>query len=113
MQQTYMQPENKTSQKIRADSNIQSNWSYRQYMQKNATQIMKYNSMQSFYESGNNPYSITNTQSVQSSPHVFSSIHDTSEPLYGYKPTDLQVSFLKTQQMKSRMIAPSIPTSLF
>jgi hypothetical protein len=107
------QPESIVNRKIQEDSNITSNWNYRQYMQKNATQIMKYNSMQSIHASGNNPYTVSNTEPVQKTPFIYTSIHDTNEPLCGYKNTDLKQEFVKSQQMKSRLIAPSIPTSLF
>ena len=52
------QPEAETNNKILVDSGINSNWKYRQYIQKNANQIMKYNTMGTIYTSGNNPYTM-------------------------------------------------------
>ena len=50
-----------TNKKMLTDNGITSNWKYRQYMQKNANQIMKFNTMQTINDSGNNPYSVLNT----------------------------------------------------
>jgi hypothetical protein len=55
---TSWQPEAVVNNKIRSESNITSNWGYRQYIQKNANQIMKYNTMEAIYASGNNPYTM-------------------------------------------------------
>lgn len=104
------QPEAETNQKILVDTNIRSNWKYRQYMQKNATDIMKFNTMQSIHTSGNNPYTIANTNPSNSTPHLYTSIHDTNNPSYGFRDSDLKQDFLNKQQLKSRMIAPSIHT---
>ena len=62
---TSWQPEAAMNTKIQADSNITSNWKYRQYMQNNASHIMKYNSLESIYSSGNNPYTVVNNQPSQ------------------------------------------------
>jgi hypothetical protein len=107
------QPESVINRKIQEDTNISSNWKYRQYIQKNANQIMKYNSMQSIYASGNNPYAINNNETVQNVPHIYASIHDTTDPQYSYPNTDLKQDYIKSQRMKSRLVSPSIPISLF
>ena len=104
------QPEATTNKKLLVDTGISSNWHYRQYIQKNANQIMKYNTMESINASGNNPYTIQNTQPTNKSPYLYSSIHDTNNPKYGFKNSDLKQDFMKKQQMQARMIAPSIPT---
>jgi hypothetical protein len=91
---------------------IKSNWNYRQYMQKNANQIMKYNTMQTISASGNNPFTILNTQPVDTSPYLYNSVHDNSEPIYKSPVnSDLKHDYLLKEQMKARMIAPSIPTN--
>ena len=94
-------------------SGITSNWKYRQYMQKNAQQIMKYNTKESIYDSGNNPYTTLGTNNAGSNPFLYTSIHDNNAPLYGYTTSDLKQDYLKQQQMKSRMVAPSLPTNAF
>ncbi len=96
---------------IVSDSGITSNWKYRQYIQKNANEIMKSNAMDYINSSGNNPYTLMNTNTVGNTPFLYSSVHDDSQPLYGYKMTDLKQSYLTKERMKSRMIAPTIPTN--
>ena len=104
------QPTAITNQKILVDTGIQSNWKYRQYMQKNASHIMKYNTMESIYESGNNPYPTLNTQPTNKQPYLLSGIHDTNTPQgLTIVNSDLKQSYLTKEQMKARMIAPSIP----
>ena len=105
------QPEGLINQKIRVDSNITSNWKYRQYMQKNANDIMKNNTMQAINNSGNNPYAVLNTEIVNNVPHLYNSLHDANNPPYGFRESDLKRDFLNKQQMKARMISPSIPTN--
>jgi hypothetical protein len=105
------QPGASINQKIQFDSGITSNWKYRQFIQKNANDIMKFNAMQTINESGNNPYAILNTNTLNNTPHLYNSLHDTNNPPYGYRDTDLKQDFIKKQQMKVRMIAPSIPTN--
>jgi hypothetical protein len=107
---SYWQPEAYTNNNILADSGITSNWKYRQYIQKNANQIMKYNSMESIYSSGNNPYAISNTEPTNKTPYLYSSIHDTNNPPYGFRNSDLKQDYVTKQQMNAKMIAPSIRT---
>jgi len=105
------QPDSKTNQKILVDTGIKSNWQYRQYMQKNANQIMKYNTMESIYTSGNNPYINMNNETVNNTPYIYTSVHDTSSPLYGFRNSDLKQDYVTKEKMTSRMIAPNIPTN--
>lgn len=100
-----------TNNKILVESGINSNWKYRQYIQKNANQIMKYNTMQTINNSGNNPYSILNTNTTNHNPHLYTSTHDTNNPIYGFRNSDLKQSYITREQMKSRMISPSIQTN--
>lgn len=90
----------------------QTNWNYRQYIQKNANEIMKNNSMQYINASGNNPYPLTNI-AVDRTPFLYANLYDTTEPKWGYRNTDLKQDYLKKEQMKARTIAPSIPTRFF
>lgn len=105
------QPQGLINNKIQVDTGINSNWNYRQYMQKNAKDIMKFNTMQSINDSGNNPYTILNTRPTENTPHLYRSLHDTSNPPYGFRESDLRQEFLAKQQLKARMISPSIPTN--
>ena len=107
------QPQAVLNNNMLQDANITSNWKYRQYIQKNASQIMKYNSMEYIYASGNNPYFDQGEPSAKQGepsanvPHRFSSLHD---PSYGFSNSDLKQDFLKKQQMSSRMISPAYAT---
>ena len=102
------QPEAELNNKIHTQSKITSNWKYRQYMQNNASHIMKYNSMESIYSSGNNPYSVTNTKPESKTPYMFTSLHDNSLPNYNfdYYNSDLKQNFVSNQQLQARMVAP-------
>lgn len=105
------QPEALTNNKIQVNSGINSNWKYRQYMQKNANQIMKYNTMETINTSGNNPYTILNTNQTNTSPHLYKSIYDNNDLTYLTKNSDLKQDYLKKEQMKSRMVSPYISTN--
>ncbi len=102
-------PDELTNRKIQSDAEISSNWKYRQYMQKNAKDIMKYNSMQSINDSGNNPYTILNTSPVENTPYLYASVHDNRSPAYGFRNSDLKKEYMSKEQMKAKMISPSIP----
>jgi len=112
-QEASWQPDAVINNKIHVDSGITSNWKYRQYMQNNAKHIMKYDTMEYIYASGNNPYIIDdkNVSSNQSVPYRFTSLHDPNTPTVGFSGSDLKQDFLKKQQMSARMIAPSFPTA--
>ena len=113
MSYSLWQPECATNKNIQQDNAIHSNWKYRQYMQKNANQIMKYNTMQTIHDSGNNPYSVLNNHITNNQPYLYNSIHDTNNPEYGFRNSDLKQDYMKKQQMKSKMVSPSIPTNIF
>jgi hypothetical protein len=69
---------------------------------------MKYNSMEYINASGNNPYTLINNGPVNSSPYLYANMYDTTEPKYGYRNSDLKQAYVKKEQMKARMVAPSI-----
>jgi len=112
-QEASWQPDAIINNKIHAESGLTSNWKYRQYMQNNAKHIMKYDTMEYVYASGNNPYIIDNknVSSNQSVPYRFFSLHDPNTPTVGFSDSDLKQDFLKKQQMSSRMVAPSFPAA--
>lgn len=101
------QPQAFVNNKIIQDSNITSNWKYRQYIQNNANQIMKYNSMEAVSASGNNPYyGMDTTQSSANMPHLYNSLHAQSVT----NDSDLKRDFLNKQRLSARMVSPSIST---
>lgn len=106
------QPEAVINQQLQKEAGIHSNWSYREYLQKNANKIMKYNHMEAIASSGNNPNTYHNINS-NNSPFVFNSIHDKNKPVVGYNNSDLKQSYLSREQLNARLVSPSIPTINF
>ena len=104
------QPEAETNKQILSDSGISSNWKYRQYMQKNAKNIMKTNSMQAMQDSGNNAYVDTLNVKTISPPLLYKSIYDNSEPKFGGN-SDLKNQFLSSQRNNAKMTSPSVKIS--
>jgi hypothetical protein len=105
------QPDSITNKNIHANNNIMSNWKYRQYMQNNANQIMKYNTMDAINGSGNNPYTVTNTEPTNKTPYLYGSIHNTSSPAYGFRNSDLKNDYMTKENLRFRMVSPNIPTN--
>ena len=105
---TTYQPESVINQRIQKQENIHTNWSYRQYMQHNGLEIMKYNSLESCYELGLDPSTKTNNTSSPNVPLLYSTSFDTNKPGYGYSNSDLKNPYLSREQLNARMISPSI-----
>jgi hypothetical protein len=103
------QPEAVTNIKIKSESNINSSWKYRQYLQNNAKHIMKYNTMEFIYTSGNNPYSVSNKVASENTPYLYTSTHDNRNPPIGVNNSDLKHNYIAKTQLNSRMVAPTIP----
>lgn len=98
------------NESIKQNANITSNWDYRTYMQNNANDIMKFNTMGAAESSGNNPFIFTNSNVVPNQPYMFNSTHDTRVPVLGMNPSNLKNDYISKEQIKSRMIAPTIQT---
>lgn len=103
----FQQPKNK----ITVTTNSNSNWQYRQQLQNNANNIMKFNTMSAMNDSGNNPYSVKNTNPTNNNPHLHKSVYDSSSPIYGLNNSDLKQDYVTKEKMNARMIAPTIPTN--
>jgi hypothetical protein len=80
-------------------------------MQKNASNIMKYNTMDAINSSGNNPYTVKNTEPTNKSPYLFYSNTNTSSPIYGLNNSDLKQDYVTKENIRRRMVAPIIPTN--
>jgi len=104
-------PFQKTNQQILVNTGISSNWQYRQHLQKHANNIMKYNTMAAINDSGNNPYTVQNTEPTNKTPYLYKSVHDTSKLTEGFRNSDLKQDYMIKQRMDARMIAPTIPTN--
>jgi hypothetical protein len=102
------QPEAIVNRRIQEKEGINSNWSYRQYLQKNGLQIMKYNSQEACYDLGLPPHTQTNNTPSSNVPYKFKSTFDTSTPGYGYCNSDLKNPYMSREQLNARMISPSI-----
>ena len=100
------------NENIKKDANIKSNWEYRTYLQNNANNIMKFNTMTTAESSGNNPFIFTNSKEVSNHPFLFKSTHDTSTPNLGMKQSNLKNDYISREQIKSRMISPVITTNM-
>lgn len=108
------QPDAVINQRIQTTENIQSNWSYRQFLQQNGLKVMNYNNQEACYVSGLDPRIADQNDRTPSDnvPYTFKGIFDTSKPGFGYCNSDLKNPYLSREQLNSRMIAPSInPTS--
>jgi len=109
------QPDSAVNNKIQVDTNIASNWKYRQYMQNNANHIMKYNTMEAIYNSGNNPYTVKNTQPTNNTPILFTSNananKNSSNPSFGLNNSDLKQDYMTRESYNMRKVAPTIPTN--
>ena len=102
------QPEAVVNTQIQKDAGITTNWKYRQYLQNNAQEIMKYNTMETIQASGNNPYVSQNTTESANVPYLFKSVYDSSNSAICINNSDLKSDYMKREQMSARMVAPSI-----
>jgi hypothetical protein len=105
------QPEAVINNRIQQQENIHSNWQYRQFLQKNGLQIMKYNSKEACYDLGLDPHTTTNTTPSSNVPFTYRSSFDTAKPGFGYCNSDLKNPYLTREQLNARMIAPTITVS--
>ena len=102
------QPEAIVNEELIRTLGIQSNWQYRQYLTKNADEIMKYNNVQTSTDSAYvKRYIDLEQKSEFSTPHKFTDIHDKSQPV-GFQPSDLKSIYLTREQLHSRMVAPEL-----
>lgn len=102
------QPDAVVNERIQKNEGIQTNWGYRQYLQKHGLQIMKYNNEESCYELGLNPHFNSNETPSSNVPFAFRSTFDTNKPGYGYCNSDLKTPYLSSEQLNARLISPSI-----
>jgi hypothetical protein len=107
------QPDAVVNERIQFKEGIKSNWSYRQYLQNNGLQIMNYNSMESCYDLGLDPHVKSDRTPSDNVPYKFKGIFDSSKPGFGYCNSDLKNPYLTSEQLNSRLIAPSINPSNF
>jgi hypothetical protein len=105
---TSWQPTAYVNNQIKQKAGIETNWEYRKYLHKHASDIMKYNSFSYCNELGL-PTHVSNDKTVSPNvPFMFQSIHDESKPNYGYSESKLKNPYLTRQQLQARLISPAI-----
>jgi hypothetical protein len=102
------QPEAVINNRIQKQEQIVSNWQYRQYLQNNGLEIMKYNTLETCYELGLPNHIQTNNTPSSNVPYKFRNVYDTSKPGFGYCNSDLKNPYISREQLNSRMVAPYI-----
>lgn len=102
------QPEAVINRRIQTQENIHNNWSYRQFMQQNGREIMKYNNSEACYDLGLNPHVQTGRTPSNNVPYLYKSTFDSSKPGFGYCNSNLKSPYLSKEQLNARLVAPSI-----
>jgi hypothetical protein len=102
------EPDAAVNNRIQAKEGIQSNWQYRRFLQRNGMQIMNYNTQEACYTLGLDPHVTTGATPSDNVPYTFKGTFDTSKPGFGYCNSDLKNPYLSSEQLNSRLIAPSI-----
>jgi len=105
------QPDAVVNERIQRQEGIQSNWQYRQYLQKNGQQIMNYNSKEACYDLGLDPHVQSDRTPSENIPYTFRNTFDTSRPGYGYCNSDLKNPYLTSEQLNSRLVSAHIKES--
>ncbi len=108
-----------TEQKIKQAQGIQSNWEYREFLQRNASNIMSYENTECYLNHGlipsvdssssNKPSE--NTTTTHNTPFLYTSTSDSRQPPHGYCDSQLKNMYLSRNELNSRLIAPSINIS--
>ena len=107
------QPDAAVNERIQVKEGIQSNWGYRQYLQRNGLQVINYNSTESCYTLGLDPHVKTDRTPSDNVPYKFKNVFDTSKPGFGYCNSDLKNPYLSAEQLNARLISPSINPANF
>ena len=102
-------PGSAINDQLRSQNNIDSNWTYRQFLMHNSINIMDGNMQQCFSQSG---YSNLYGQTVSNSPFLYATVADKSQP-YGYENSDLKNLYLSRNDLQSRMVAPIVTQDQF
>lgn len=102
------QPEAVVNERIQQQNGINTNWKYRQFLTKNANDIMNFNTEEACYTLGLSPHVTTDTTPSSNVPFVYKTTFDTRTPGFGYNNSDLKNPYLSRIELQSRMISPSI-----
>jgi hypothetical protein len=99
------QPEAAINDRIVKNHGIQSNWQYRQFLNKNAKEILDHNFQDACNDTGFNTFTPAYYQN--GIPYHYRSIEDRTLPL-GVQDSDLKEVYLTREQLEARKIAPEI-----
>jgi len=110
---TSWQPEAVINNRIQSQEGIKTNWDYRQYMQRNGLQIMKYNTTEACNDLGLESHTVTSSGPKTNVPFTYKSSFDTRTPHFGYNQSDLKTPYLSREQLNMRLVSPSINTENF
>ena len=90
---------------------INSNWKYREYLTKNALSVQKQNMVEALSDIGYDSSYMPRESNMNSTPYSFTSYLDNSRP-DGYNSSDLKNAYLQKEQLDSRRFAPTIKGNL-
>jgi hypothetical protein len=99
------QPEAAINDRIVKNHGIQSNWQYRQFLNKNAKEILDHNFKEACNDTGFNTANMS--YYPPGPPYRYGSIEDRTLPL-GVQESDLKEVYLTREQLEARKIAPEI-----
>jgi hypothetical protein len=106
------QPEAIVNEMLIQNNNIQSNWQYRQYLTKNAENIIKYNLQESCNDVGYYKRYDDISKTNVSTPYKYTSHSDNSKP-FGYYSSDLKDLYLSREQLNASKVSPVITQEEF
>jgi hypothetical protein len=101
------------NERIQMKEGIQTNWGYRQYLQKNGLEIMNYNNQEACYTLGLDPHVNSGKTPSENVPFRFKGIFDTNKPGFGYCNSDLKNPYLSREQLNARLVSPSVNPANF
>ena len=102
------QPEAVINERIQQQNNINTNWKYRQFLTKNASDIINFNTQEACYTLGLSPHVTSDATPSSNVPFVYKSTFDTTNPGFGYSNSDLKSPYLSRVELQARMISHHI-----
>lgn len=98
--------ETSLNDKIKSENGIRTNWEYRKFLTKNATEIMRDNFNETANDTGSSfisPYKMSNNFH----PQLLNSINDKTDEISNYQTSDLKEMYLSREQLYSRKFVPT------
>ena len=101
---TYV-PMCQINDKIQAKNGLSSNYAYRQYLIKNATNLIKTNQLIACDDAGPCLGQFNHIPMAPTSKHIYRGFNDSSTP-YGYETSDLKRLYLSRKELEAKKNAP-------